>query len=97
MENPNEVRLHAEVEGRVQGVGFRYFVANRAEALGIKGWVRNTFKGSVEVTAEASREQLENLLQDLRTGPPAAWVRQVEVNWMDAAGEFTTFSVKRSV
>ncbi len=97
METPSEIRLHAEIEGRVQGVGFRYFVAARAEALGIKGWVRNTFKGSVEVMAESSREQLESLLRDLRAGPPAAWVRQVGVDWMDATGEFTAFSVKRSV
>lgn len=96
MENPEFWRLHTLIEGRVQGVGFRFFVQSRAEKLGVKGWVRNTFKGNVEVVAEGSRETLENLLQDLRTGPPAALVTRIEINWSAPTGEFNTFSVTRT-
>ena len=86
-------QLQALIEGRVQGVGFRYFVQSRAEKLGIKGWVRNTYNGNVEVLAEGTKETLEILLQDLRTGPPAAWVAQVKVNWSESTGKFRSFSV----
>jgi len=90
-------RLHAIVEGRVQGVSFRYFVSEKAAFLGIKGWVRNRIDGSVEVMAEAARGQLELLLQELPKGPPSAYVTDVQVEWLEAAGEFTTFWVRSTV
>ncbi|NPV76810.1 MAG: acylphosphatase [Anaerolineae bacterium] len=96
MESQEICRLHTLIEGHVQGVGFRFFVQARAEKLGIKGWVRNTYDGSVEVVAEGPRETLETLLQDLRTGPPAAWVTQVKINWSAPTGEFRSFSVERT-
>ncbi len=54
-----KARLHAEVFGEVQGVGFRAFVLRRAMGLGLTGWVRNRFDGSVELIAEGSRVALE--------------------------------------
>lgn len=92
-----QIRLHAVVEGRVQGVGFRYFVLDQAEALGVNGWVRNTFNGNVEVMAEGSREQIAVLLQILRKGPPASWVEQVKTEWIPATGEFNSFIISRTI
>ncbi|MFB3814054.1 MAG: acylphosphatase [Terriglobales bacterium] len=65
------------VRGRVQGVGFRWFVEREAQELGIAGWVRNNYDGSVEVLATGTREQLARLRQQLQTGPRAARVDEV--------------------
>jgi acylphosphatase len=87
-------RLHALVTGRVQGVSFRYFVLEQAAELDLKGWVRNRWNGSVEVTAEGSRSKLELLLHALRQGPPMARVENVDFSWLPATGEFIGFSVR---
>jgi len=87
-------RLHATVEGRVQGVGFRYFVLEAAETLGLTGWVRNRWDESVEVLAEGERQALEKLLEALRRGPRAAFVTRVQADWDTASGEFADFRVK---
>ena len=73
--------LHAFVYGRVQGVGFRYFVIQKAHALALRGYTRNESDGSVEVLAQGPRPSLEQLLLYLRQGPPAAHVRDVRVMW----------------
>src|ERR1700722_5899845 len=65
------------VRGRVQGVGFRWFVEREAHTLDIAGWVRNNHDGSVEVLAQGSRDQLSGLLSRLREGPRAARVDDV--------------------
>lgn len=91
----NEItRLHAVVEGRVQGVGFRYFVLDKAETLGVTGWVRNRWDETVEVTAEGSRADLEKLLQALERGPRSAYVLQVNREWLPATCEFGSFFVE---
>ena len=66
------------VRGRVQGVGFRWFVEREAKTLGISGWVRNNFDGSVEVLATGTRDQLSGLRSRLQEGPRAARVDNVE-------------------
>jgi acylphosphatase len=66
------------VRGRVQGVGFRWFVEREAHILGIAGWVRNNHDGSVEVLAQGTRDQLSGLRSRLQQGPRAARVDQVE-------------------
>jgi len=87
-------RLHAHVEGRVQGVGFRYFVEETAITLDLKGWVRNRWDGSVEVVAEGERQSLEKLLHALRRGPRSAQVSDVRTEWSPASGEFDHFRVR---
>ncbi len=67
------------VRGRVQGVGFRWFVEREAHILAISGWVRNNHDGSVEVHAQGTRDQLSGLHSRLREGPRAARVDAVEV------------------
>jgi acylphosphatase len=68
------------VRGRVQGVGFRWFVEREAHMLGIAGWVRNNHDGSVEVLAQGTRDQLSGLHSRLREGPRAARVDAVEIS-----------------
>src|SRR5205085_1503691 len=65
------------VTGRVQGVGFRWFVEREARALGISGWVRNTDDGAVEVVASGTQDQLSRLRKALAEGPRAARVDDV--------------------
>jgi acylphosphatase len=89
-----EARLHAIVEGRVQGVGFRYFVLDQAVSLGITGWVRNRYDESVEVLAEGTREKLDSLLGLLGKGPRSAFVTRVKSEWEEPTGEFSRFSVR---
>jgi acylphosphatase len=66
--------LHVRVTGRVQGVGFRWFVREKARRLGLAGWVRNLPDGSVEVIASGDAGQLELLRGQLRRGPNGASV-----------------------
>jgi len=86
-------RLHAVVDGLVQGVGFRAFVTDQAYELGIVGWVRNTYGGQVEVLAEGPREALLMLANALREGPPISQVTQITTEWQPATGEFDHFRV----
>lgn len=94
MVNPGDVRLHAIVEGNVQGVGFRAFVVDWAYRLGIRGWVRNRWDETVEVVAEGSRDGLEKLEAALRRGPSMSYVSDVKVEWLEASGEFRDFRTR---
>lgn len=77
-EKPIEAKRYL-VRGRVQGVGFRWFVEREAHLLGIAGWVRNNHDGSVEVLAQGTRDQLSGLHSRLREGPRAARVDSVDI------------------
>ena len=88
----NRERFSAHVQGRVQGVGFRAFVYDAAQELGIAGSVRNTRTGGVFVEAEGPRDRLEHLLHRLKAGPPAARVEQVSVDWSEPEG-LTRFTI----
>jgi acylphosphatase len=66
------------ISGRVQGVGFRWFVARHAHAQGLAGWTRNLPDGRVEVVASGDPEALRTLEARLRSGPPSAIVEHVE-------------------
>ncbi len=87
-------RLRARVSGRVQGVGFRGFVALRAHGMRLRGYVRNLAGGGVEVIAEGEEHDLRNLLQVLEGGPRDAYVTNVQVSWADPTGEFADFTVR---
>ena len=68
------------VSGRVQGVGFRFFVTRTAARLGVTGWTRNLPDGRVEVMAQGDRETLEALKADLSIGPRTARVQDLEIS-----------------
>jgi acylphosphatase len=69
--------IHLRVTGRVQGVGFRFFVCDRAEELGVSGWVRNTSSGDVEVAASGDSSGLDALEAAVARGPSGARVTAV--------------------
>jgi len=86
-------RLEMTVTGRVQGVGFRIFVVDRARALGLTGWVANEGHRSVRVIAEGSEEALSRLRVAVGDGPPAASVDNVAEAWGAATGDFEAFAI----
>lgn len=86
-------RLEARVKGRVQGVGFRWFVLTRAGQLGVTGGVRNLSDGSVEVIAEGAPAALDLLREALAEGPSGAHVTGVEHALLPASGTFAGFEV----
>ena len=90
------MRLHATVEGRVQGVGFRYFTQERAVFLGVTGWVRNRWDGTVELVAEGPRADLEILLKAVQRGPRVGTTRDVQVDWSEGTGDFNAFQIRRT-
>ena len=90
-----EKRIHARIDGYVQGVGFRYFAVDVAEELGLTGWVRNTPDGGVEVVAEGEEGRLARFIGMLRQGPRRAEVDDVKVEWQEPRGEFRSFQVRR--
>ena len=87
-------RLDAIVRGRVQGVGFRYFIIRRAMDLDLTGWVANEPDGSVRCVAEGPRAALEALLDSLNDGPAGALVDRVSSHWGVATGTWRAFEVR---
>lgn len=83
----------ARIYGRVQGVFFRNWTADRARALGVTGWVRNRLDGSVELVAYGDDQPVQALLAACRTGPPAARVERVEVDIAEDEGLRSGFRV----
>lgn len=76
------MRLRVTVRGRVQGVGFRYYVRRAAEALELGGWVRNNPDGTVEVDSTGPVADLNELLSRVSKGPMGARVDNVSVEWI---------------
>ncbi len=89
-----KARLHVVIEGRVQGVFFRASTREEAYASGLTGGVKNRRDGQVEAVFEGERDKVEQVLKWCQKGPPGAMVRNVEVNWEEATGEFDSFSIK---
>ncbi|MGQ9731964.1 MAG: acylphosphatase [Candidatus Zipacnadales bacterium] len=87
------MRLHAYVKGRVQNVGYRYYVRARAEALGLDGWVKNLPDGRVEVEAFGSPEALDRLVEALHEGPAGAWVQSVDIQRGEGTGDGAGFHI----
>jgi len=73
------VARHVHVEGRVQGVGFRWHTRAEARALGVTGWVKNLADGRVEVWLEGQSSSVDALVAWLRRGPSGAYVEDIEV------------------
>ena len=82
------------IHGDVQGIFFRDFVRRAAGALNLTGWVRNNPEGTVEVTAEGTKEHLNELLSKCQHGPPPARVTAIDATWGKEKKEFTTFEIR---
>lgn len=89
-------RVHVWVRGRVQGVGFRAFVASNAQAIGVTGWVRNVGWDTVEAVAEGTREKLERFVTMMKSGPSASRVDESRVEDESPSGEFQRFEFRSS-
>ena len=87
-------RLEALVHGRVQGVGFRWWVRNQAARLNIQGWVANESSGSVRVVAEGDSAALDQLAAQLAEGPSGAAVERVDATFSMPSGQFQTFDIR---
>lgn len=93
--DPSEqARLEATARGRVQGVGFRYFVLRRGMELGLTGWVANESDGSVRCVAEGRRAELEALLETMERGPAGALVERVSATWSPATANLRSFGIR---
>ena len=92
-EKPIQARRFV-VRGRVQGVGFRWFVEREAHTLGIAGWVRNNSDSTVEILAMGSREQLSGLRSRLQQGPRASRVDDVAESEAKPVDGLTTFRIE---
>lgn len=90
----NLTRQHFIVSGTVQGVGYRYSALQKAEELGVTGWVKNLSSGQVEILAEADADTLTQFKSWLELGPAYANVTQVDVNSLNASNEFRTFTIR---
>lgn len=88
-----KIRAHIYVSGRVQGVYYRKNARRSALGFGLTGWVKNLPDRRVEAVAEGERNRVEEFLRWCWEGPSMAIVRDLEVGWEAATGEFETFSI----
>ena len=83
------------VSGHVQGVYYRAFTSRVAKSLGLRGYVRNLPRNNaVEICVEGEKDKIEELIGQLKVGPPEAFVENVETNWADFTGQFNNFEVR---
>ena len=88
-----QVRAHAIISGRVQGVFFRVETQRAAERFGVAGWVRNRPDGTVEAVFEGRQQDVDAALDWCRQGPRMSHVDKVDVNWQAYTGEFRSFDI----
>jgi acylphosphatase len=85
-----QAAVHMIVTGLVQGVGFRWYVARHAQALGLRGYVANLYDGTVEIEAAGERALLEQLIKEVKVGPRSAHVTDLRLDWRNSAPEKET-------
>ena len=88
------VKIHI-VGPRVQGVGFRYYIWERANRLGITGYVKNQADGSVEIEAYGEESKLEKLVKYAERGPELANISEVLFEFIPYKEQYTSFNIKR--
>jgi acylphosphatase len=86
--------FHITLEGKVQGVGFRYFVRQKALELGLTGWVRNKTDGSVEVETEGTEAMLSFFIDLLKTGNSRSRIDRVSVTELPELPHYSSFFIK---
>ncbi len=88
-----KVRARVLIEGRVQGVFFRYRTQETALKFDLKGWVKNRRDGSVEAVFEGDKEKVDQIVQWCHRGPSEAKVTKVHLSWEDYIEEFDDFTI----
>jgi len=88
------VRVHLFIQGRVQGVSFRYYTMQEARSLGLTGWVRNLWDGRVEVLLDGDDDAVKQMVEWCQRGPPSSVVEDVEITWEESTAEFNNFRVR---
>ncbi len=88
------VAVRVVVTGRVQGVGFRWSLAQIAEQQGARGWVRNRPDGSVEALIQGTRACVNEMIAWMRHGPPGAFVADAQVEMLTSAEQFEGFEIR---
>jgi acylphosphatase len=94
MEPAEKVKASVLIEGIVQGVFFRYSTQQKAQELGVNGWVCNLRDGSVECLLEGDRDAVEALIRWCHHGPLGAHVAKVTTQWMEDTGDMRGFSIQ---
>ena len=89
----NTLTVNMKITGKVQGVGFRYFVLRQAQELGILGWVNNKPNGDVEAFAQGEKADLERFIAKVKQGPSFSGVDDVILNWEDGQENYTSFEI----
>ena len=85
---------HLIISGRVQGVYFRACTREEAIRHSISGWVRNSPDGKVEAHFEGLKDDVQQVVNWCRKGPPSALVTGIELNWGEYSGDFPDFSIR---
>ena len=88
------VRAHAIIVGRVQGVFFRMETKRAADGYEVLGWVRNKRDGTVEAVFEGNEENVNLILEWCKKGPRLADVKKVDVGWEDYKGDYYDFEIR---
>jgi acylphosphatase len=88
------IQYEIKVTGRVQGVWYRKFAEEKANELGIKGWVKNTVDGGVLLMAQGEEIELETFIDCLRIGPPLARVNKITKAKMNLLSNFDNFTIQ---
>jgi acylphosphatase len=89
-----QARVHVLVSGLVQGVGFRYFVYNKAINLKLTGFVKNLYSGDVEIEAEGDRSLIEEFINQVKVGPRTARVTDLKIRWINCINTYSGFEVR---
>ena len=90
----SQTAAELRIRGMVQGVGFRWFARERARANGVSGWVRNNPDGTVSAYAEGDETAVRLFVEELREGPRGGAVSDVDLQWSDFTGKYSTFDIK---
>ena len=86
-------RVKFIISGFVQGVGFRYFVYRKANELGLKGYTKNLYDGTVETVVEGSQSKIDALFHHLKQGPGHSHVESCKAFYSDYLDEYGGFDI----
>ena len=89
----DNLTVNMKITGKVQGVGFRYFVLREAQKLGINGWVSNKPNGAVEALAQGEKADLEQFIAKVKKGPSFSRVEDVSLFWVNEADQYFGFEI----